>query len=355
MTTGNEQELRPGEEDALRLLLREMEPGAVAPTEVEQRIRRAVAAEWRSAVTEHAAGNASRRPPVWRRPAFALAASLAAVMITTWVVTTRTPVPAPVVATLSRISGAVESGAGTDWLPVSAGQTLIAGRELVTGPQGRAALNLQHGVTLRLDTDTRIALAGMDRILVKRGAVYLDAGASPSLADPVRIDTVFGTTRHLGTQYEVRVTPPEMLVSVREGRVELTGAASASQSTLARPIVAEAGEQLVVQSTGAVTRGVISGQDAHWNWISDVTPPFAIEQRRLTEFLVWVCRETGRELRFASPQVEQAAGQVILRGSITGLTPDAALTAVMATTSFDYSDENGRLTIRPLTRKAVMR
>ena len=355
MTTANEQELRPGEEDALRLLLREMEPGAAVPTEVEQRIRRAVEAEWRSAVTKHAAGNAGSRPPVWRRPAFALAASLAAVMITTWMVATRAPAPAPVVATLSRISGAVESGAGTDWLPVSAGQKLIVGNELVTGPQGRAALNLQHGVTLRLDTDTRIALAGMDRILVKRGAVYLDAGAGPSLANPVGIDTVFGTTRHLGTQYEVRLAPAQMLVSVREGRVELAGAAYTTRSALTRPIIAEAGEQLVVQSTGAVTRSVITGRDARWDWISDVTPPFAIEQRPLTEFLVWFCRETGRELRFASPPVEQAAGQVILRGSITGLTPDAALTAVMATTGFGYSDENGRLTIRPLTREAVAR
>ena len=355
MTTGNEQVLRPGEEDALRLLLREMEPGTAAPTEVEQRIRQAVAAEWRSAVTEHAAGNASSRRTVWRRPAFALAASLAAAMIMTWVVATHAPAPAPVVATLSRISGAVESGAGTDWLPVSAGQTLIAGNELVTGPQGRAALDLQHGVTLRLDTDTRIALAGMDRILVKRGAVYLDAGASPSLADPVRIDTVFGTTRHLGTQYEVRMAPAKMLVSVREGRVELSGATYTTRSALARPIVAEAGEQLVVQSTGGVTRGVIAGRDAHWDWISDVTPPFAIEQRPLTEFLLWFCRETGRELRFASPQMEHAAGQVILRGSITGLTPDAAFTAVIATTVLGYSDENGRLTIRPLTREAVTR
>ena len=43
VTTGNEQELRPGEEEALRALLRKMEPGAVAPVEVEQGIRRAVA------------------------------------------------------------------------------------------------------------------------------------------------------------------------------------------------------------------------------------------------------------------------------------------------------------------------
>ena len=119
--------------------------------------------------------------------------------------------------------------------------------------------------------------------------------------------------------------------------------------------MARAGEQLTIGSTGALTRAAVDRQDPGWNWITDVTPPYAIEDRRLAEFLAWVCRETGRDLVFASPQVEAEAREIILRGSVAGLSPDAALAAVMATTNLSYSDDNGRLTIQPAVRQAATR
>ncbi len=121
------------------------------------------------------------------------------------------------------------------------------------------------------------------------------------------------------------------------------------------PVVAQAGEQVTIGTTGALTRGAVDRQDPRWNWITDVTPPYAIEDRRLSEFLAWVCRETGRELVFASPEVKVAAEEIILRGSVAGLSPEAALAAVMATTNLSYSDDNGRLTIQPAVRQAATR
>jgi hypothetical protein len=141
-----------------------------------------------------------------------------------------------------------------------------------------------------------------------------------------------------------------MRVSVREGQVALVDG-----TRLETPVVAQAGEQLVLGTTGAVTRRAVGRRDPRWNWIADVTPPYAIEDRRLSEFLAWVCRETGRELVFASPQVEVAAEEIILRGSVAGLSPDAALAAVMATTNLSYSDDNGRLAIQPAVRQAAAR
>ena len=347
MTT-NDQDLRPGEEDALKGLLREMAPEAEPQPEVRERIREAVAAEWRAAVAPVPVPIRATRG--WQRPALALAAGLAVAAIALGVFQSGTPTPAPIMATLTRISGPVEAGGGAGWQPVTAGQSLSVGRQLVTGPQGKAALTLPQGITLRLDTDTRIALAGIDRLVVERGAVYLDSGDRPSAGPSVRIDSAFGSTRHLGTQYEVRVSPDQMLVSVREGQVEMATAAR-----LQTRVVAQAGEQLVIGTTGAVTRRAVAQRDPRWNWIGDVTPPYAIEDRRLSEFLAWVCRETGRELVFASPQVKAAAEQVILRGSVAGLSPDAALAAVMATTNLSYSDDNGRLTIQPALRQATTR
>ena len=141
-----------------------------------------------------------------------------------------------------------------------------------------------------------------------------------------------------------------MRVSVREGKVAL-----ADRARLATPVVAQAGEQLTIGTAGAPTRGAVDRQDPRWNWITDVTPPYAIEDRRLAEFLAWVCRETGRDLVFASPEVKAAAEDIILRGSVAGLSPDAALAAVMATTNLSYSDDNGRLTIQPAVHQAATR
>ena len=348
----NQQDLRPGEEEALQGLLREMAPEAEPAPEVRERIRLAVAAEWRAAVTpapalSPASARAARR---WQRPALALAlaASLAVAAIALGILqsVSRTTTP---MATLARISEPVKADGNADWQPITAGQSLAVGQEVVTGPRGRAALTLANGVTLRLDANTRIALAGIDRVVMGRGAVYLDSGERPSAGPGLRIDTAFGSTRHLGTQYEVRVLPAEMQVSVREGRVET--APDAGQA----PVVAQAGEQVVIGATGAVARAPVDRRDPRWNWIADVTPPYAIEDRRLAEFLTWVCRETGRELAFATPAAEAAAQSIILRGSVAGLSPDEALAAVMATTTLTYKEDNGRLVVQPAVHQAATR
>lgn len=363
--TSDKQNLRPGEEEALESLLREMEPTAEPPPAARERIRQAAHAEWRAVVTEVATAR-SQQPAAtprraWQRPALALAASLAVATVALGVMQLREPATPVVVAKLVRISGAVEASGTGALQPAVAGQSLLAGQTLVTGPDGKLALALAQGVTLRLATDTRVDVQGIDRLYVERGAVYLDAGPTPARGASVRIDSAFGSTRHLGTQYEVRVNPDLMQVSVREGQVEWTGAdpSLTAPATTARArhavVLAQAGEQISVSPAGAVERSVIARRDPRWDWISEVTPPFAIEDRKLTDFLAWVCRETGRDLAFASPQVEATAKSIVLRGSVAGLSPDDALSAVMATTNLAYSDDNGRLTIRPPIRQAATR
>ncbi|MBL8200877.1 MAG: FecR domain-containing protein [Chromatiales bacterium] len=348
----NQQDLRPGEEEALQGLLREMAPEAEPAPDVRERIRLAVAAEWRAAVTpvpalsSAASARAARR---WQRPAMALAASLAVAAVALGIYQSNAPTAPPVAATLVRLSGPVEAGIDSGWQPVNPGQAIAVGQKLVTGPRGKAALALRRGVTLRLDANTRIALAGIDRVVVERGAVYLDSGDRPAAGPGVRIETAFGSTRHLGTQYEVRVLPAEMQVSVREGRVET--APDIGQA----PVVAQAGEQVVIGTGGNVARRAVDRRDPRWNWIADVTPPYAIEDRRLAEFLAWVCRETGRELTFTTPGAEAAAQSIILRGSVAGLSPDEALAAVMATTNLTYKEEDGRLIVQPAVRQAATR
>lgn len=344
MMQKKDKEMRPGEEESLAALLRSAGPRAEPPPELARQVRAAVEAEWRAVVAaRRPIDRPTARPTPRRWPALALVASMAVAAIGVWFALPLLDQPATSLATLSRVSGAVEAGSGSDWQPATVRQTLTAGQGIVTGRQGRAALKLRDGITLRLDTDTRIALLTPERIVVKRGAVYLDAGPRSAVADSLVIESRFGTTRHLGTQYEVRIAPQAMLVSVREGRVEVAGTGLATRQ-------AEAGEQLLVKANGSVQRLPIERTAALWDWTQEVTPPFAIEQRTLPEFLRWVSRETGRELRYASPQLQGAAAEIVLRGSIVGLRPDAALTAVMATTPLDYTADRSLITVQARAR-----
>lgn len=350
-----DQELRSGEEHAMEGLLREAGPRAEPSPETRQQVRQAVHAEWQAAVHSAAAARsaAPARTRRWQRPALALAASLAVAAVTLGIVQWQSTTVVPV-ARVARLSGAAEvrdasikDAAG--WQPVVMGQVLASGQELVTGSTGKVALALPDGSALRVDTDTRLRMAAVDRVVVERGVVYLDAGLQRAAdTGDLRIDTAYGRTRHLGTQYEVDVNPDRMLVSVREGRVAVsrTGALSHFEA----PFVAGVGEQLSVDQIGTVQRGVVARRDAHWDWIAEVTPPFAIENRRLSDFLLWVSRETGRDLAFSSSNAKTLAHDMVLRGSVAGMTPDEALAAVMATTNLTYSSSGGQITIRSLTR-----
>lgn len=346
-----DEEIRPGEEASLGALLREAGLRANPPPDVTRQVRAVVEAEWRAVVAARQPQSQPvirpiNRPTARRWPALALAASVAMAAIGAWFVLPLLNQPTVPLATLSRVSGAVEAGSGSDWQPANVRQTLTAGQGIVTGPQGRAALKLRDGITLRLDTDTRIALLTPERIVIRRGAVYLDAGQHSAVADPLVIESRFGTTRHLGTQYEVRIAPEAMLVSVREGRVEVSGTGLATQAIAQ----ASTGEQLLLKANGGMQRQAIDRTAALWDWTQDVTPPFAIEQRTLPEFLVWVSRETGREIEYASPELQASAAQIVLRGSIVGLRPDAALAAVMATTPLDYVADRGLISVQAAMR-----
>lgn len=328
--------MRPGEEEALGALLRGMGPTPEPSSEVRDRVRRAVESEWRAVVVEQNPPRRSRS--VWRRPAFAAAASAALVALSLWLLNPSFLQPTPTtLVRLERSVGSVEVGSNGAWQPVRAGLTLRKGQELVTGREGRAQLTWRAGATLRLDVNTRIALMADDRIVVSRGAVYLDAGRNPSPNGAPQIESKFGSTRHVGTQYEVRMLPDEMLVSVREGRVEVKGSTETVQAT--------AGEQLGIPATGAIKRRTLDRADPQWAWVETVSPAFAIEQRPLADFLAWVARETGQDLKFASSAVEADAKRIVLRGSVAGLDPKSAMAAVMATTSLSYTQADGLLTI----------
>ena len=85
--------------------------------------------------------------------------------------------------------------------------------------------------------------------------------------------------------------------------------------------------------------------DDYWNWIVELTPAFDMTNKSLLEFLKWASRETGKELRFESDESRMFTMRTDVHGSIDGLTPDEALTAILATTTVRYRIEDDKVVI----------
>lgn len=319
------------EDEQLGTLLAAAGP-RVRPADADLReARAAVEAEWREVV---AARQRRRQFTTW-----AAAAGVAAVALTAWLLR---PVDVPVMepfAKLARVEGAVEyrGAAGDAWRQATTATSLSAGSQLRTGATGRAALALDSGVAMRVDTGTRLAFADPSHASLEAGAIYVDAGEGEGgSARDFSVATTFGDVRHLGTQYEARLLDDALRVGVREGRVGIGQAGSS--------VVAAAGEQVLVSGEG-VTRSPLPAHDAQWAWIGSVTPPFAIEGRSVDEFLSWAARETGRQVVYESPAAARQAQDIMLRGSVAGLTPERAVKAVLSTTPLAPAIETDRIRI----------
>jgi len=293
-----------------------------------QKARNAVAAEWRAVIS----ARQRQRARVLR---WSAAAGVAVAGLAVWMAAPLVMRPgAATVATLARVSGPVQMDVN-GWSPVQAGAAVPAGGELRSADGGRAALRI-GAVLVRMDQQSAVEVLAADRIVLKRGAVYIDAGSDGS-DSPLVVETPYGEVRHLGTQYETRLTADGLRVRVREGRVQLNGADGAVQGTI--------GEQLVLLAAGGVRRERVARAGGEWAWIESVSPDYDINDRPLIEFLNWVARETGREVRFDSPGSERLARDLVMRGSVKGMAPSQALAAVLITTELQSSESGEVLRI----------
>ena len=299
-------------------LLRTVGPRPSASAQAMAEARAAVAAEWRATV---AARQRRRQFAGW-----ATAASVAMAAVAVWVVRPLLQTEPQTVASLARVVGSVEQNRGDGrWTPLAASDSIGTGAQLRTGTDGRAALHLNSGIQLRLDSRTLVALDDSGHATLSKGAVYVDSGGAPGTPSPdFELETPAGKVHHLGTQYEARLEDASLHVGVREGRVRVSSAAG--------DVLGDAGERVTVTGD-RVSRSPLPRTAAAWNWVGSITPPHSIEGRSVEFFLVWAARETGRTIVYTSPDVARQARSVTLSGTVEGLTPDEAVTAVLSTTS----------------------
>lgn len=318
-----------GFESDVSRLLQLAGPRLPVPAAVTARVHGAVHAQWR----QHLA--ARRRRRAWGLAALAAAACLAATLAIGFARRPALPVPktTPSVAVLERAVGAgVRQGEGAGSAPsIRTGAGVPMGSWLETPAAGRAALRTIGGVSLRMDTDTRLQVLSTSSVWLERGAVYVDSDSRARVA-PLEIHTREGQVRELGTQFQVRSTTSGVKVRVREGSVFLLDGDVRHE--------ARAGTQLDAAG-GRVAKSVAPVHGPDWTWVEEAAPEFSLEGRPLAAFLQWAARETGLSIRFEDDSLARSAGRTLLHGSTRGLTPSEALEAVLPTCGLALRREGG--------------
>jgi hypothetical protein len=320
------------EPDSVAALLRTVGKRSAPPREDYERIFGASRVAWQRAVRRHAR----------RRWTYALAAGIALVTLTVGVLRQLDRASPPVLAgTLTIGSGPVFSSgtAAEDWHWLAGTDVpLMSGTRLRTDSSGRAALRLVSGTALRIAGSSELILGRDERIELLDGRIYLDThGAKQG----VEIVTRFGTLRDIGTQFEVLATDTSLRIRTREGAVTLTRAQS---DTVLQCGVSE---ELRIDTSGQVERGRIAAFDPEWAWVETLAEAPSGPDLTLRRFLDWVSRETGRQLRYDSPETEARVNQVVLHGTTPNRAPVQALEIALATTDFEYSlPEDGTILLR---------
>ena len=208
--------------------------------------------------------------------------------------------------------------------------------------EGRAALSVGDSLSLRVNVDSTVRFDGENEITLLAGAIYVDSGGLNANSG-LRILTPAGEVRHEGTQYQVAVTGQVTQIKVREGRVRLSEANGGSAIHIA------AGEHVRVDESGSISRRPVPPFGPEWDWASTVATPIDIDNRPLTEFLAWIVREHGWQLRYASEAEERAARVIRLHGSAQGKTPAETLRRVSLITGLAMHVEGGVLFVGPGT------
>jgi ferric-dicitrate binding protein FerR (iron transport regulator) len=306
--------------DALAQLIRAAGRRAEPPAEAYQQTLSVAMAAWDKLQ--------SRRR---QRLIATLAASLVVALGVAFLVTNLPPRSVASLGRTDRLVGTVEvrSDSGDEWSALRDElQSIPIGTQMRTLAGSRAGVVLAAGASLRLAEATEVALESESRLRVIAGKVYIDTGTVRH-ARGIEVITEAGTAVDIGTQFEVQYRDREYRLRVREGRVMLRREAG--------QVDGQAGEQLTIRAGGVLERARIAPDDAEWNWVESLAPAPDIDKQPVIVLLDWVARETGRSVRFATPESEHKAGTTILHGNIRHLAPLEALSVMLATTDLEYT------------------
>jgi ferric-dicitrate binding protein FerR (iron transport regulator) len=214
--------------------------------------------------------------------------------------------------------------------PLGALRALSEGQRLATGSGSRIALRWHDGGSLRLDESSRLEFVSATAVRLTAGNVYFDSavadGVNPA-APELAVQTPAGEVVHIGTQFMVSVASGEVVLSVREGQVRVTGDGF--------ELVVTANQELDLRADGRREVRPIDGHGERWAWAADVAPQIALDGRTTFDVVAWAARETGRRVVYATPTAQMRARDGVLHG-VDRRSPSGILTLLPHLTSLSY-------------------
>jgi ferric-dicitrate binding protein FerR (iron transport regulator) len=294
-----------------------------------ERARLAAHASWNRAVESHSGRRRNRFKPLL---GFALAAGIAALALFAWQ-TRPAPAARELVARIATMSGGATVQEGRGETAARVELAVHSGATLATR-EGRVALTFGDSLSLRIDRHTRLRFDNRGQVTLLAGSLYVDSGgvnAVPAL----RIETPAGAVRHVGTQFLVQVTGDSTSVRVREGRVLLSRPAGTMDIAT--------GDELSVTGNELAWRRGLPSSGVDWEWAATIAPPLEIENRPLAEFLAWIAREHGWQIRYREESLQQRTHDIRLHGSLDELGADAMLERVSLVTGVPLVARDGML------------
>jgi hypothetical protein len=337
------------EEEAIRRLLRDAGPRPALPREDLAAAESAAREEWNR---RFGAGRKRKLAGRWWL-AVAAAALAGAIGLVWWGGRQQTVIPP------GRSAASIEVWTGDVRVTETAGRAPrvlspgMAGTPLAEGSalrtargeaEGRLALRMAGGASVRLDAGTSLRLASREVVELSEGAVYVDSGAGPA-SRGVAVRTAAGLFQERGTQFEVRTEGSGVdavtRLRVREGRVELHRLAGSA-------VITKAGYQLVVSGPGDPVQSPAAGYGPEWDWVVQSAPMPAIEGMKVRTFLDWLGRETGWRVELADARAASLADSVVLHGSIRHLTLLQAPAVVLSSAGLRHRVSGGTMVVSVL-------
>lgn len=328
-------------DEALALLLSQVDSRLSPPEDVERAVYEQTRGDWLALQARHA--KKLRKVRTYRFLAVA-AVILLAIMIKPAFF------PAGTATDGLAMLGVVNNQVGTAFVvrgnqrrPLSVGSAandvpdnqLFSGDSIITTAGSGVSINWAAGSIIRLAASSELTLHGAAELELKSGQIYADIPTLPSdqsAALNLKINTRFGTVQHIGTQFMVSDHPDAVVVMVREGSVSVTN----EQQTL----VTTAGHQSTLDSGGEINRSAVPVFGDEWQWAEQLAPAFNVEGQPLHEVLQRIGREAGKQILYESADAEQIAKSTVMHGSIDAA-PEYALENLLETNDLSWYEENG--------------
>ncbi len=263
--------------------------------------------------------------------ATAAAASLTVAALGFLWLQSRTPSAAVALATIELIDGGEVTWRDdrSQVQLLGARREFVEGERLATGADTRVALRWHDGGSLRLGWSSRLELVSADAVRLTAGSLYFDSiDAAEDVTSPaLAVQTPAGEVVHIGTQFMVTVAGDEVVLSVREGQVKVTGDGF--------ELVVDSNEELDLRADGTRETTAIDGHGERWVWAASVAPQMELDGRTTFDVVAWAARETGRRVIYATLTAQMRARDAVLRG-IDRRSPSGILTLLPDLTGLAY-------------------